>query len=111
MAAVFGVVCVPITSVVFPFLPLTPLNIVSMVIASFIVAAGTVWFVRYMSGLNAAAVTGSAPAAKSQIALPRAWTNALLYVAFLAFVVVFVATATPPVPRKSVGSLVACVPS
>jgi hypothetical protein len=96
MAAAFAIVSIPAISVVFPFLPLAPLNIVSMVIASFIVAGGTVWFVRYIADLNAPRDIESAPASQASVGLPRAWTNALLYVVYLAFVVLWVATATPP---------------
>ncbi|MEO8610978.1 MAG: hypothetical protein ABI690_23980 [Chloroflexota bacterium] len=98
LAAVFAIVCVPITSVVFPFLPLTPLNIVGMVVASLVVAAGGVWLGQFVGGMSAYGGAEAAPAAASQTtAVPRSWSSALLYVAFLAFVVIFVATATPPV--------------
>ncbi|MBZ0240863.1 MAG: hypothetical protein K8H77_09405, partial [Cutibacterium acnes] len=96
LTAVFGVVCIPVISVVFPFLPLTPLNIVGMLVGTFVVSLGITWFGRYLGGLTSIEGTASAPAAAPQTAEPRSWTNALLYVAYLAFVIFFVVTATPP---------------
>jgi hypothetical protein len=97
VAAVFGLVSIPIMAAVFPFVPLTPVNIVAMLVASFVVALGILWLGRYIAGMSAYGGVEMAPAAAPQTAVPPSWSNALLYVAFLAFVVFFVATATPPV--------------
>jgi hypothetical protein len=97
LAVVFAVVGIPVASVVFPFLPLTPVNIIGLVVASLVVALGGVWLGQFVGGLSGYGGAETAPATAPQTAVPRSWSNALLYVAFLAFVLIFVATATPPV--------------
>lgn len=98
IALVFGVVCFPIATRIFPFLNLTAASIPGMVIASLITALGGIWLGQVVGGMSRFGQTESAsvPAAQSSRAIPQ-WVNGLLYIAFAAFVVFFVATATPPV--------------
>lgn len=92
---VFGVVCFPIVTRIFPFLNLTAASIPGMVIASGLTALGGIWLGQIVGNISP---YGQAEAATAQtMNVPPRWVNAVLYGAFVAFVVFFVATASPPV--------------
>lgn len=92
---VFGVACFPIAARLFPFLNLTVASIPGMVIASGLTALGGVWLGQVVGGISPYGQTEAATA--QTVNAPPRWVNAVLYGAFVAFVVFFVATASPPV--------------
>jgi hypothetical protein len=93
---VFGVVCFPIATRIFPFMNLTVVSIPGMVIASGLTTLVGAWLGQIVGGISPYGQAESAPAQTVNNAPPR-WVNAVLYGAFVAFVVFFVATASPPV--------------
>jgi len=97
IAVAYGVIGLPITARLFPYLALTPANIPGMMIASAITAAGSVWLAQLLGSMGHYEGAETASVQTSQSAMLPAWVNGLLYVVFVAFVVFFVATATPPV--------------
>jgi hypothetical protein len=99
LAAVFGVVGLPIISQIFPFLPLDAGSIPGMIIASLITGVLGVWLGQFISDMSGYGLPESenAPAPAATRSMSAQLSNALLYVAFAAFVLFFVVTATPPV--------------
>lgn len=89
---VFGVVGFPVATRLFPFLELTAASIPGMVIASLITALGGIWLGQVVAGMSRFGQAEPVPAQSSRT-IPQ-WVNGLLYIAFVAFVVFFVATST-----------------
>jgi hypothetical protein len=101
VAAVFGVVGIPLMMSRFSYLPIVPMDIPFMIIASAITAAAVIKLGQMLSGIigetdKTEETDVTAPSAAKSI-LSGQWANALLYVMFAVFVVFFVATAAPPV--------------
>lgn len=93
VAVVFGVLGYPLVAALFPFLPVTLMNIPARIIASAITAAGAIWLVRSLLGMSTAS---SVETASTEVTGTAKWSNALVYVAFGVLLVFFIVTATPP---------------
>jgi hypothetical protein len=94
MGVVYGVVCFPIATRIFPFMNLTIVSIPGFIIASGITALGGIWLGQTVGNISP---YGQAESTPQTVSAPPRWVNAVLYAAFVAFVVFFVATASPPV--------------
>jgi hypothetical protein len=95
-AVVFGITGVPLIMALFSFLPVTLTSLPGMVIASLITAVGAVWLGQIVGGMSGYGQAETASTETSQGMLSGRWVNVVLYVAFIAFVIIFAATATPP---------------
>lgn len=98
VALVFGVVGVPLLMSKFAYLPIEPLDIPIMMIASAITAAAVIRLGQMLASLNIEEDEAASPSAAGVSAMMSSqWANGLLYALFAVFVVFFVVTATPPV--------------
>lgn len=93
VAAVFGVVGLPIIGRIFPFLTPEP---VSMIIASGLTGLVGVWLGQLLGGLSKYGLADNEIAPAEKAASAPQWLNGSLYAAFAIFVLFFVVTATPP---------------
>jgi hypothetical protein len=96
IGVVFGIVGYPLVSAVFPFIPVTLMNIPGRIIASAITAAGSMWLVRTLMGMSSSSFVQTETSA-DDVAKGASMTSALVYVVFGLFLVFFITTATPPV--------------
>lgn len=91
VALMFGLVEYPLIIGIFPFLPVSVLNIPARIVASAITAGGTMWLAQVLGGIGNGE-TASAVSDKSAI-----WENMMLYGVYAVFLVFFIVTAVPPV--------------
>ncbi len=95
-ALTFAVIGLPLTNALFVYPSVTLSNAPMMIIAAFIASAAGAWLGTLLGGINGYGDEATV-AAESVMPPSMRLANVLLYVAFAAFLIFFVATATPPV--------------